>query len=135
MVVQVAQLQLCTKNLPEKLVQAKSDLLKQIAETAKKCLGVNIEGKQVFESIISRPAPPTPAPFVLSSMLVEKKKVPLNSSRILNQIDILALIETFFKLKFKFHLPGYDICKNDRLVGTKGGVAILVKKGIIVNQN
>ena len=24
--------------------------------------------------------------------------------------------------------------KNDRLVGTKGGVAILVKKGIIVNQ-
>ena len=26
------------------------------------------------------------------------------------------------------------IYKNDRLVGTKGGVAILVKKGIIVNQ-
>ena len=26
------------------------------------------------------------------------------------------------------------IDKNDRLVGTKGGVAILVKKGIIVNQ-
>ena len=24
--------------------------------------------------------------------------------------------------------------KNDRLVGTKGGIAILVKKGIIVNQ-
>ena len=24
--------------------------------------------------------------------------------------------------------------KNDRLVGTKGGVAILVKKGIVVNQ-
>ena len=24
--------------------------------------------------------------------------------------------------------------KNDRLVGTKGGVAILVKKGIFVNQ-
>ena len=28
----------------------------------------------------------------------------------------------------------YDIYKNDRLVGTKGGIAILVKKGIIVNQ-
>ena len=42
--------------------------------------------------------------------------------------------ETFLKPKFKFHLPGYDIYKNDRLVGTKGGVAILVKKGIIVNQ-
>ena len=51
-----------------------------------------------------------------------------------NQIDILALNETFLKQKFKFHLPGYDIYKNDRLVGTKGGVAILVKKGIIVNK-
>ena len=51
-----------------------------------------------------------------------------------NQIDILALNETFLEQKFKFHLPGYDIYKNDRLVGTKGGVAILVKKGIIVNQ-
>ena len=51
-----------------------------------------------------------------------------------NQIDILALNEAFLKLKFKFHLPGYDIYKNNRLVGTKGGVAILVKKGITVNQ-
>ena len=46
-----------------------------------------------------------------------------------NQIDILALNETFLKPKFKFHHV-----QNDRLVGTKGGVAILVKKGIIVNQ-
>ena len=46
----------------------------------------------------------------------------------------LALNETFLKPKCKFHLPGYDIYKNDRLVGTKGGVAILVKKGIIVNK-
>ena len=38
-VTQIAQPQLCTKNLPEKQVQAKSDLTKQIAETAKKCLG------------------------------------------------------------------------------------------------
>ena len=51
-----------------------------------------------------------------------------------NQIDILALNETFLKPKFKFHLPGYDIYKNDRSVGPKSGVAILVKKGIIVNQ-
>ena len=51
-----------------------------------------------------------------------------------NQIDILALNKTFLKPKIKFHLPGYDIYKNDRLLGTKGGVAILVKKGIIVNQ-
>ena len=51
-----------------------------------------------------------------------------------NQIDILALNETFLQPKFKFHLSGYDIYKNDRLAGTKGGVAILVEKGIIVNQ-
>ena len=46
-----------------------------------------------------------------------------------NQIDILALNETFLNPKFKFHLPGYDI-----LVGTKGGVATLERKDIIVNQ-
>ena len=51
-----------------------------------------------------------------------------------NQIDILALNEIFLKPKFNFHFPGYDIYKNDRLVGTKGGVAILMKKGIFVNQ-
>ena len=51
-----------------------------------------------------------------------------------NQVDILALNKTFLKPKFKFHLPGYDIYKNDRLVDIKGGVAILVKKGIIVSQ-
>ena len=86
MVLQIAQPQFCTKNLPEKQVQAKSDLSKQIAETAKKCLGVNIAGKDVSESIISRPAPPPPAPFVFSSTLVEKKKAPpLKASTILNK--------------------------------------------------
>ena len=55
----VAQPQMFTKNLSEKQVQAKSDLSKQIAETDKKCLGVDIQGKNVFESIISRPAPPS----------------------------------------------------------------------------
>ena len=39
----------------------------------------------MFESIISRPAPPPPAPFVLSSMLVEKKKSPLKASTVLNK--------------------------------------------------
>ena len=59
------------------------------------------------------------------------KRKELQNYLLENQIDILALKETFLKPKFKFHLPGYDIYKNDRLVGTKGGVAILV---IIVNQ-
>ena len=63
------------------------------------------------------------------------KRKQLQNYLLENQIDILALNETFLKPKFKFHLPGYDIYKNDRLVGNKDGVAILVKKGIIVNQD
>ena len=68
------------------MVKAKSDLSKQIAETAKKCLGVNSAGKDVFELIISRPAPPPTAPFVFSTTLVEKKKAPLlKASTVLNK--------------------------------------------------
>ena len=62
------------------------------------------------------------------------KRKELQNYLLENQIDILTLNETFLEPKFKFHLSGYDIYKNDRLAGTKGGVAILVKKGIIVNQ-
>ena len=51
-----------------------------------------------------------------------------------NQIDILALNETYLKPKHKFHLLGYDKYKNYRLEGIKGGIAILVKKGFIVKQ-
>ena len=56
------------------------------------------------------------------------KRKELQNYLLENQIDILALNETFLKPKFKFYLPGYDIYKNDRLVDTIGGVAILVKK-------
>ena len=73
-VLQIAQPQLCTKNLPEKQVQAKSDLSKQIAETAKKCLGVNIQGKNVFESIISRPAPLPQRPLFLAPHWLRRRK-------------------------------------------------------------
>ena len=65
--------------------------------------------------------------FWNSQGLIPKRKE-LQNYLLENQTDILALNETFFKPKFKFHLPGYDIYKNDRLVGKKGGVAILVKK-------
>ena len=62
------------------------------------------------------------------------KRKELQNYLLENQIDILALNETFLKPKIKIHLPGYDIYKNNRSVGTKDKVAILVKKGIIVNQ-
>ena len=73
-VIQIAQPQLCTKNLPEKQVQTKSDLSKQIAETAKKCLGVNIEGKDVFESIISRPDLPPQRPLFSAPLQASREK-------------------------------------------------------------
>ena len=83
-VLNIAQPQICNKGLPVELVQAKSDLSKQTAETAAKCLGVNIEGKEVFKSIISRPTPSPPALFTFSStQLVEKKKAPLKASTVL----------------------------------------------------
>ena len=62
------------------------------------------------------------------------KRKELQTYLLENQIDILALNETFLKPKFKFHFSGYDIYKNDRPVDTKGGAAIVVKKGIIINQ-
>ena len=52
------------------------------------------------------------------------KRKELQNYLLENRIDILVLNETFLKPKIKFHLPGYDIYKND----------ILVNKGIIVNQ-
>ena len=63
-----------------------------------------------------------------NSQGLRPKRKGLQNYLLENQIDILALNETFLKPKFKFHLPGFDIYKNDRLVGTKCGVAILVKK-------
>ena len=63
------------------------------------------------------------------------KRKELQNYLLENQIDILALNETFLKPKFIFHLPDYDIYKNDRLVGTRDGVAILVKKALLSTKN
>ena len=63
-----------------------------------------------------------------NSQGLRPKRKELQNHFLENQIDIPALNETFLKPKIKFHLPGYDIYKNDRSVGTKGEVAILVKK-------
>ena len=76
----------CVPKICLKNKYRQNPIYQNIAETAKKCLGVNISGKDVFESIISRPAPPPPAPFVFSSTLVEKKKAPLlKASTVLNK--------------------------------------------------
>ena len=51
-----------------------------------------------------------------------------------NQIDILALNETYLKPKHRFHLPGYDIYRNDRFYRHQSWRSHLGEKGIIVNQ-
>ena len=51
-----------------------------------------------------------------------------------NSIDIVALNETFLTKKVNFKIPGYDTIRNDRSTGQKGGVAFLVKHGLVVNK-
>ena len=51
-----------------------------------------------------------------------------------NSIDIIALNETFLHKKITFKIQGYDIIRNDRSTGSRGGVAFLVKHGLVVNK-
>ena len=51
-----------------------------------------------------------------------------------NEFDIVALNETFLNKKLTFRIPGYDTIRNDRSTGQKGGVAFLVKHGLVINK-
>ena len=51
-----------------------------------------------------------------------------------NIIDVIALNKTFLSKKHTFKIPGYDTIRNDRSTGQGGGVAFLVKNGIVVNN-
>ena len=51
-----------------------------------------------------------------------------------NSTDIKALNETFLHKKINFKIQGYDTTRNDRLTGSRGGVAFLVKHGLVVNK-
>ena len=51
-----------------------------------------------------------------------------------NSIDIMALNETFLHKKITFKIQGYDIIQNDHSTGSRGGVAFLVKHGLVVNK-
>ena len=48
-----------------------------------------------------------------------------------NEFDIVALNETFLNKKHNFKIPGYDTIRNDRSTGLRGGVAFLVKHGLL----
>ena len=51
-----------------------------------------------------------------------------------NSIDIIALNEMFLHKKINFKIQGYDTIQNDRSTGHRGGVAFLVKHGLVVNK-
>ena len=51
-----------------------------------------------------------------------------------NSIDIIALNETFLNKKYTLKVPGYDTIRKDRSTGVRGGVAFLVKHGLVVNK-
>ena len=51
-----------------------------------------------------------------------------------NEFDIVALDETFLNKKLNFRITGYDTIRNDRLTGQRGGVAFLVKHGLVINK-
>ena len=51
-----------------------------------------------------------------------------------NLIDIIALNETFLHKKITLKIQGYDTVRNDHSTGSRGGVAFLVKHGLVVNK-
>ena len=51
-----------------------------------------------------------------------------------NEIDIIALNQTFLNKKLNCHISGYDTVRNDRSTGQRGGVAFLVKHGLVINK-
>ena len=51
-----------------------------------------------------------------------------------NSIDIIALNETFLHKKINFKIQGYYTIRNDHSTGSRGGVAFLVKHGLVVHK-
>ena len=51
-----------------------------------------------------------------------------------NTIDTIALNETFLSKKHIFKIQGYDTIRNDRSTGRRGGVAFLIKHGLVINK-
>ena len=72
-VIQIAQPQVCYPNPKQDMLDSKSSMCRKISNAAKTILGVNITGKDLFESkgSLSIPAPaPPPKPFTFTSTKV-----------------------------------------------------------------
>ena len=64
MAIQIAQPQVCYPNPNQDMLDLKSSMCRKVLNVAKTILGVNVTGKELFESIgsLSAPAPPPPPP-------------------------------------------------------------------------
>ena len=70
MAIQIAQPQVCYPNPKQDMLNLKSSMCRKVSTVAKTILGVNITGKELFESIGSLGAPAPPKPFTFTSTQV-----------------------------------------------------------------
>ena len=68
--IQIAQPQVCYPNPKQDILNLKSSMCRKVSNVAKTILGVNISGKELFESIGSLSAPAPPRPFTFTNTQV-----------------------------------------------------------------
>ena len=68
--IQIAQPQLCYPNPKQDMLNLKSSMCRNVSNVAKTILGINITGKELFESIGSLSAPAPPRPFTFTNTQV-----------------------------------------------------------------
>ena len=68
--IQIAQPQVCYPNPKQDMLDLKSSMCRKVSNVAKTILGVNITGKELFESICSLSAPARPRPFTFTNTQV-----------------------------------------------------------------
>lgn len=61
---------------------------------------------------------------------VSNKKIELEHFLKEKNIDVMIIVETFLKPGQRFNVNNYSCCRLDRLVSTKGGILILIKRNI-----
>ena len=68
--IQIAQPQVCYPNPKQDMLDLKSSMCRKVFNVAKTILGVNVTGKELFESIGSLSAPAPPRPFTFTGTKV-----------------------------------------------------------------
>ena len=68
--IQIAQPQVCYPNPKQDMLNLKSSMCRKVSNVAKTILGVNITGKELFESIGSLSTPDPPRPFTFTNTQV-----------------------------------------------------------------